>query len=256
MLLHPLIAFGIFTLKAHIDRHRLVCHRHGKRHHHSVIADIPHGFHATLDHIRLVKRKEQIQIVHRGHGFLTDKMVFRQIHRFIIHKTWCGGQGCHKTKQTVFHRKLLNCLLYLLRRFLLRFHAPDIDGIQDNALILTQRIINARLCRCGRREKQSTVLRFFPFIFTISHPVGTGTFKQVFHRQNPPLYIVTRIIHNYITIILLFRVFFNIHAIFTQKFFFKQGQGLLCLHFFGKCGKQLFSYLFEHRIPHLADVAV
>ena len=31
---------------------------------------------------------------------------------------------------------------------------------------------------------------------------------------------------------------------------------LLFLHFFGKCGKQLFSYLPQHGIPHLADVAV
>ena len=256
LLLHPLIAFGILTLKAHIDRHRLVAHSHGKRHHHTVILYVPHGFNATLDHSGLFKRKEQIEIVLGGHSFLSDKMVFRQIYRLIFHKVRCSRQSRHQAKQTVFHSKLLNCFLYLGIRLLAHTHSPDIDGIQDNPLILAQRVVNARMCRFGGRKVQCSVLRRFPFIFTISHPVGTGTFKQVFHRQNPPLYIVTRIIRNYITIILLFRGFFNIHSIFFQKFFFKQGQGLLCLHFFGKCGKQLFPYLFKHRIPYLADIAV
>ena len=47
LLLHPVIAFSILPLKAHIDCHGLVCHGHGQRHHNAVILNIPHGLYAT-----------------------------------------------------------------------------------------------------------------------------------------------------------------------------------------------------------------
>lgn len=54
----PFVWFGIFSLKAHIDCHRLITHGHSKCHHHTVILYVPHGFHATLDYIWIVKWKE------------------------------------------------------------------------------------------------------------------------------------------------------------------------------------------------------
>lgn len=48
-----------------------------------------------------------------------------------------------------------------------------------------QRIINTRLCRLGGREIQSSVLCRPPFIFTISHPIRTGSFKKVLHNEKP-----------------------------------------------------------------------
>ncbi len=60
LLFHPFVWLGIFSLKAHIDCHWLIAHGHSKRHHHTVILYVPHGFYTTLDHIRIVKWKEQI----------------------------------------------------------------------------------------------------------------------------------------------------------------------------------------------------
>ena len=182
LLLHPVIAFSILPLKAHIDCHGLVCHGHGQRHHNAVILNIPHGLYATLDNIQLIKGKEQIQIVLRGHGFLFDEMILRQIHCFIVHKAWRGRKRSHQTKQAVLYGKLLNCLLNFSIRLLAHAHTPDVNSIQDDPLILAQRVVNARLRRFRRCKEQSAVLRRFPFIFTISYPVGTGTFKKVFHK--------------------------------------------------------------------------
>ena len=117
LLFHPFVWLGIFPLKAHIDCHRLIAHGHSKRHHHTVILYVPHGFHATLYHIRIVKRKEQMQIILSGHGFFFDKVIFRQINCFVVHKCWCGRQSCHKTKQTILYCKLTNSFLYLLWSF-------------------------------------------------------------------------------------------------------------------------------------------
>ena len=129
LLFHPFVWLGIFPLKAHIDCHRLIAHGHSKRHHHTVILYVPHGFYTTLDHIRIVKRKEQMQIILSGHGFFFDKVIFRQINCFIVHKCWCGRQSCHKTKQTILYCKLSNSFLYLLWSFALRFHSSDIDSV-------------------------------------------------------------------------------------------------------------------------------
>lgn len=60
-------------------------------------------------------------------------------------------------------------------------HTPDINGIQDNPLILRQRVVDIWLrCFCWGQVRR-TICRCFPVIFAISHPVGTGALKQVFH---------------------------------------------------------------------------
>ena len=106
---------GFRTMFATFDRVFAVCH--SKCHHHTVILYVPHGFHATLYHIRIVKRKEQMQIILSGHGFFFDKVIFRQINCFVVHKCWCGRQSCHKTKQTILYCKLTNSFFYLLWSF-------------------------------------------------------------------------------------------------------------------------------------------
>lgn len=81
LLLHPVIAFRVFPLKAHSDRHRLAGHGHHQRHHCPVILHAPHGFHAVLDNVQLIKGKEQIQIILRLHRFFPDEMVFWKMQR-------------------------------------------------------------------------------------------------------------------------------------------------------------------------------
>ena len=191
LLFHPFISLRIFPLKAHVDSHRLVCHGQSQCHHNTVILNVPHGLDTTLDHIQFVKWKEQCQIFFSGHSFFFDEVIFRQVHRLIFHKVWCGRQRSHQSKQAIFHRKLLDSLLNFSIRLFAHTHASYVDGIQYNFLILCQWIINTRLRRLGGREIQSSVLCRPPFIFTIPHPVRTGAFKKVLHIQNPPSCIVT-----------------------------------------------------------------
>lgn len=56
LLLYPFIPFSVFPLEAHVDCHRLIAHGHGQSYHHTVVADVPHGLHATLDNIQFASR--------------------------------------------------------------------------------------------------------------------------------------------------------------------------------------------------------
>ena len=90
LLFYPFISLRIFPLKAHVDRHRLICHGQSQCHHNTVILDVPHGLDTTLDHIQFVKAKDLCQKLFTAQSIFYDEVVFRQIHRLIFHKVWCG----------------------------------------------------------------------------------------------------------------------------------------------------------------------
>ena len=174
---NPVVGFRIFPLEAHVFRHRLVHEGHGQGNHRPVTGHIPGGFNAVLHQIQLVKGVKQGQILVRRHGFFLDEVVFRKVHRLIIHKGRRGGQGGHQPQQAVPGDKLHHRLFHFCFRLASHHQHPHIQGIQHNVGDLFQRIVDIRLCALAGGDIPLAIFRCFQLIVIVPHPMGTGLFK-------------------------------------------------------------------------------
>ena len=122
----PVIPFGILPLKTHAHRLGCVLHGQGQRHHCSVTRQIPLGLFSLLVNIQLLKREEQRQVILGWHGFLSDKMILRQIYGLIVHERRRGGQSGQKTQQPITADKSHNCLSDLSLSLAVHLQSPYI----------------------------------------------------------------------------------------------------------------------------------
>ena len=174
---NPVVRFRIFPLEAHIFGHRLIHEGHGQSDHGPVSGHIPRGFNAFLHHVQLVEGVKQGQVFVCRHGFFLDKVVFRQVHRLIIHKGRRGGQGGHQPQQAVPGDKLHYRLFHFCFRLAPHHQHPHIQGIQHNVGDLFQRIVDIRLCILAGGDVPFAIFRCFQLIVIVPHPMGTGLFK-------------------------------------------------------------------------------
>ena len=121
----------------------------------------------------------------RRHGFFLDKVVFRQVHRLIVHKRRRGGQGGHQPQQAVPGDKLHHSLFHFCFRLASHHQHPYIQGIQHNVGDLFQRIVDIRLCTLAGGDVLFAIFRCFHLIVIVPNPMGTGLFKQIFHHTRP-----------------------------------------------------------------------
>src|SRR5699024_1272262 len=173
----PVVRLCICPLEAHILGHRLVHEGHGQGNHTPVAGHIPCGFNALLHHIQLVEGVKEGQILVCCHGFFLDEVVFRQVHRLVLHKGRRGGQGGHQPQQAVPGDKFQYCLFHFCFRLAPHQQHPHIQRIQHNVGGFFQRIVDLRLCVFAGGDVPLPVPGCFHLVMVVPHPMGTGLLK-------------------------------------------------------------------------------